>query len=94
MKYNREKMEATIKAMKRISEIREKRERQFYENRFANGVGTAYQSRIKNKKKQEHFRALKDLEESLHLIEAPLAQKEKQKIKIMEAQKEKNTSTQ
>lgn len=51
--------------------------------------------RIKNKKKQEHMRALKDLEENLHLIEAPLAQKDKQKIKLMEGKsKEKKTTAQ
>lgn len=41
------------------------------------------------------MRALKDLEESLHLIEAPLAQKDKQKIKLVESKtKEKKTSGQ
>eukprot|EP01127_Copromyxa_protea_P002070 TRINITY_DN11956_c0_g1_i1.p1 TRINITY_DN11956_c0_g1~~TRINITY_DN11956_c0_g1_i1.p1 ORF type:complete len:161 (+),score=45.44 TRINITY_DN11956_c0_g1_i1:39-521(+) len=82
MKYNREKMETTIKAMQRIAEIREKRERQFYENR------------IKDKKKHEHLRALKDLEENLHLIEAPLAQKEKQKITLLEGKNKEKKSAQ
>eukprot|EP01126_Amoeba_proteus_P022405 TRINITY_DN2264_c0_g1_i5.p1 TRINITY_DN2264_c0_g1~~TRINITY_DN2264_c0_g1_i5.p1 ORF type:complete len:164 (-),score=35.95 TRINITY_DN2264_c0_g1_i5:66-557(-) len=78
MKYNREQMEGTLMAMKRISEIRERREKQFYKNR------------MKNKKQQEHMRALKDLEDSLHLIQAPLAQKQKEML-IVESPATKTT---
>lgn len=35
MKYNRDLMAATLKAMKRVSEIQSIREKRFYEKRFA-----------------------------------------------------------
>ena len=47
MKYNRDLMAATLKAMKRVSEIQTIREKRFYQKRFArfamynvqNGIG-------------------------------------------------------
>ena len=35
MKYNRDLMAATLKAMKRVSEIQTIREKRFYQKRFA-----------------------------------------------------------
>jgi large subunit ribosomal protein L24e len=58
-RYNRERMEVTIKAMKRISEIRNLREIQFYNHR------------MKDRKRLENLRNLKELESNLPLIEAP-----------------------
>jgi len=74
-KYNREKMFVTLKAMQRIADVREKREKQFYENR------------MKGKKKQEIEKATRDLEMGISLIEAPSALIERQKIEIKEKQK-------
>lgn len=58
MKYNRIKMEETIKAIKRIQEIKERRERLFMKNR------------MKIKKKVELEEAYRDLKQ-INLIQAP-----------------------
>jgi len=81
MRYHREKMHTTLKAMKRVAEVREKRERQFYENR------------MKGKKQQEITAALKDLQEHSHLIEAPAALIEKQRVEIKEKQEQRKNQT-
>lgn len=89
MRYNRDKMETTIKAMKRISELREKRERQFFQNRFVNHLAKIFRThlsfRMQLKDKQEYDQKLKDLADHLSLIEAPKELIEKQKIELMEA---------
>jgi len=58
-RYNRVKMNTTLKVMQRVSEIRSKREKAFYENRM----------RLARKKEREVEAALKDLEDHLPLIE-------------------------
>ena len=81
-KYNRERMFATLKAIQRISEIREKREKQFYENR------------MKGKKKQEIEKAKRDLETGVSLIEAPEALIKRQQLEIKEKQEQKTKKKQ
>eukprot|EP01123_Difflugia_compressa_P009118 TRINITY_DN292_c0_g1_i1.p1 TRINITY_DN292_c0_g1~~TRINITY_DN292_c0_g1_i1.p1 ORF type:complete len:165 (-),score=30.84 TRINITY_DN292_c0_g1_i1:3-497(-) len=71
-KYDRMRMHATLKAMKRVAEVKERREKAFWENR------------MKGKAKQEKALALKDLNENIHLIEASPALIEKQKLAILE----------
>jgi len=66
-KYNRMRMHTTLKAMKRVSEIRERREKQFYENRMKEA----------GKKQQELKDAMRDLNENINLIEAPKSLTEK-----------------
>ena len=61
MRYNRDKMHTTLVAMKRVAEIRQRRERAFF------------QHRMRNKQQQEHDEALKDLRDHISLIEAPAA---------------------
>ena len=63
MKYDRELMQKTISAMKRISEIKEKREATFHE------------LRLKNKKKTETLAHLRELKQFKHLIQPPTATK-------------------
>ena len=40
MRYDRELMQTTLTAMKRVKEIRERREKQFYLNRYASLCAT------------------------------------------------------
>jgi len=75
VKYDRELVTTTVKAMKKISEVKEQRQKQFYENR------------MKAKKKSEKLEALKDLEKNIDVIQSPSAiqrqqEEEPQKIKI------------
>mmetsp|Transcript_11879 Transcript_11879/g.16463 ORF Transcript_11879/g.16463 Transcript_11879/m.16463 type:complete len:162 (+) Transcript_11879:39-524(+) len=58
-KYDRELVSTTLRAIKRIEQIKEKRQKQFFENR------------MKNKKKMETMEAIKDLEENISLVKAP-----------------------
>mmetsp|Transcript_3105 Transcript_3105/g.11194 ORF Transcript_3105/g.11194 Transcript_3105/m.11194 type:complete len:178 (-) Transcript_3105:242-775(-) len=58
-KYNRELVQTTVKAIKRISEIREKRQARFHEKR------------MEGKAAKEHAAAKEELEKSISLIKAP-----------------------
>lgn len=71
-------MELALRAIKRVHEIRARREKLFYENR------------MKHKKALELAEARKDLVENINLIEAPEALRAKQPAAIKEkfAQKE------
>ncbi|KAL3700089.1 hypothetical protein R1sor_018111 [Riccia sorocarpa] len=60
-RYDRNVVENTIKAIKKIEEVRVKRESKFWE------------SRMKGKKSQERKEAAVELEQSIHLVKAPLA---------------------
>eukprot|EP00250_Pteridium_aquilinum_P025267 c3045_g1_i1 orf=131-646(+) len=62
-RYDRNVVENTIKAMKRIEEIRVKREEKFWESRM----------RVKKKEKKE---AMVELEQNIHLVKAPAALQE------------------
>lgn len=65
-------MELALRAIKRIHEIRQRREMAFYENR------------MKVKHTTELARARKDLSEGMHLIEAPASLREKAPVEIKE----------
>lgn len=58
-KYNRELVQTTVKAIKRITEIREKRQQRFFEKRMEGKVA------------QQHREAAQELERSISLIKAP-----------------------
>lgn len=58
-RYDRNVVGATLKAMKRIAEIRQKRSSKFIENRF------------KGKKAHEKAAARKELERDIHLVRVP-----------------------
>lgn len=73
-KYDRELVATTVKAMKRIKEIRVARQDRFWEARMAGS--------------KEHQRAAdrKELEEEIHLVKAPGAMakdEEKKKVRIV-----------
>jgi len=68
VKYDRELMKKTVRAMDRVQEIKEAREKRFWDKRME-----------PNKKVQEQ-RDLKEVEQGLDLIVSPLAQQEQQKV--------------
>ena len=59
VKYDRELVSTTIKAMKRVEEIKERRQKKFYEMRMA------------GKKQQEVKEGLAELEKNIDIIRAP-----------------------
>eukprot|EP00216_Chloropicon_sp_CCMP2111_P002680 CAMPEP_0198242188 /NCGR_PEP_ID=MMETSP1446-20131203/12286_1 /TAXON_ID=1461542 ORGANISM="Unidentified sp, Strain CCMP2111" /NCGR_SAMPLE_ID=MMETSP1446 /ASSEMBLY_ACC=CAM_ASM_001112 /LENGTH=124 /DNA_ID=CAMNT_0043925487 /DNA_START=197 /DNA_END=571 /DNA_ORIENTATION=- len=69
-RYNRETMQKTLKAMERITEIRNKRENRFIANR------------LKTRKKQERELARKTLDQEIHLVKSPAAVKTKSADKV------------
>ncbi|RIB02912.1 ribosomal protein L24e-domain-containing protein [Gigaspora rosea] len=72
VRYDRELMATTIKAMKRITEIRSKRERVFYKNRMAGN---------KEKQKAENIR---EIQRHIELIDTPSDKIKAQVAKIAE----------
>jgi large subunit ribosomal protein L24e len=58
-RYNREVVEQTLKAMKKIDEVRVQRESKFWE------------SRMKGNKAKSRAEAAKELEQGIHLVKAP-----------------------
>lgn len=72
LKYNRARMELALKAIKRVHEIRARREKLFYENR------------MKHRKEMELAEARKDLQTNMSLIEAPESLRAKQPVEIKE----------
>ena len=68
VKYDRELMKKTVRAMDRVQEIKSAREKRFWDKRME-----------PNKKAQEQ-RDLKEVEQGLDLIVSPLAQQEQQKV--------------
>ena len=60
-RYNRDTMQKTLKAMERITEIRNQRESRFIANR------------LKERKRQEKLQARKQLDQEIHLIKSPAA---------------------
>lgn len=59
VKYDRELMSTTLKAMKRVQEIKTAREARFWDQR------------MKGNKKKEYKKALEDLQTGINLIKAP-----------------------
>ena len=70
LKYNRARMELALRAIKRIHEIKARREKLFYENR------------MKMKRATELADARKDLAQNISLIEAPESLRSKQPVEI------------
>ena len=68
VKYDRELMKKTVRAMDRVQEIKSAREKRLWDKRME-----------PNKKMQEQ-RDLKEVEQGLDLIVSPLAQQEQQKV--------------
>lgn len=74
VKYDRELMGATIHAIERVTQIKEKREAQFYKNR------------MRNSKSMQKERDLLELEKNITLIEPAAASlKEKVQLNVMES---------
>lgn len=76
-KYDRELVKKTVKAIERISEIRQRRQERFYEKRMAKA------------KSQQVAQDKQQLEQEIHLVKAPASlisdkaqQKSKQKLKV------------
>jgi len=67
-KYDREKMAVTLRAMKKVAEIKEKRERNFIKKRI-----------ISTKKVHEKVANVKELKQSIEII-GPAAEKIKEKV--------------
>lgn len=69
VRYDRELVATTVKAMKRIQEIKSKRERQFYVNR------------MKGNKEAEKQDDIKQVQKNIELIKTPVMKK-KNVIKV------------
>ncbi|XP_024538488.1 probable ribosome biogenesis protein RLP24 [Selaginella moellendorffii] len=85
-RYDRNVVEDTVKAMKKISETRVEREAQFWKNR------------MRGKKTQQRREDLAELQQGIHLVKAPTAlleepsltlPKEKMKVKVSVEQESK-----
>eukprot|EP01130_Rhizamoeba_saxonica_P000735 TRINITY_DN10661_c0_g1_i1.p1 TRINITY_DN10661_c0_g1~~TRINITY_DN10661_c0_g1_i1.p1 ORF type:complete len:164 (-),score=35.78 TRINITY_DN10661_c0_g1_i1:97-588(-) len=83
-RYNRRKMEKTIEAMKRISEIKERRERDFWEERM----------RQSGKDKAEYDLGLKEIIEDKSLIVSPLATTHREEADITVPERESDLNEQ
>ena len=68
VKYDRELMKTTVRAMDRVAEIKQKREERFW------------QKRMEPNKEKEKERDEKEVAQGLDLIVSPLAQLESQKV--------------
>eukprot|EP00045_Choanoeca_perplexa_P000397 m.14367 g.14367 ORF g.14367 m.14367 type:complete len:162 (+) comp10265_c0_seq1:80-565(+) len=77
VKYNRELWQNTVKAMKRIGEIRQKREAQFIKNRLRAGRNLAL------------AKEMASMEKHVHLIKAPLVSKKQLRQKALARQQRK-----
>eukprot|EP00511_Aplanochytrium_stocchinoi_P007389 CAMPEP_0204830292 /NCGR_PEP_ID=MMETSP1346-20131115/8449_1 /ASSEMBLY_ACC=CAM_ASM_000771 /TAXON_ID=215587 /ORGANISM="Aplanochytrium stocchinoi, Strain GSBS06" /LENGTH=119 /DNA_ID=CAMNT_0051960461 /DNA_START=266 /DNA_END=625 /DNA_ORIENTATION=+ len=76
VKYDRELMQQTLRAMKRVEEIKSARQQRFYKNR------------MKDVKQIEKVRARKEIVQSIDLV-APAASKQRQKTNVVEKAKAK-----
>jgi large subunit ribosomal protein L24e len=74
VRYDRDLMQTTLKAMKRVQEIKQKRERVFYKQRYS-----WTDERMAGKKEQELQESIKQLQKNLELVEG-----DEVKAKIME----------
>ncbi|KAL1917706.1 uncharacterized protein VTP21DRAFT_3540 [Calcarisporiella thermophila] len=70
VRYDRDLMATTVKAMKRVHEIRQRRERAFYKNRMAGN---------KEREKSENAR---EVQRGIDLIQAPSAKNKAQVAKV------------
>merc|ERR1712070_267796 len=78
VKYDRELYMTTLKAIKKVQEVKEKREAQFYKNRMA---------AVKAKRKEEK---LKELKQNIDLIR-PAPVRTKEDVKVQQAEKMQET---
>ncbi|OWF44493.1 ribosome biogenesis protein RLP24 [Mizuhopecten yessoensis] len=78
VKYDRELWTTTVKAMKRIDEIRVKRQNQHILNRLKKG------------KELEKANDIKDVEKNIHLIRSPAARSKLLEKKMVQVIKEEN----
>eukprot|EP00510_Aplanochytrium_minuta_P000093 CAMPEP_0184016068 /NCGR_PEP_ID=MMETSP0954-20121128/6709_1 /TAXON_ID=627963 /ORGANISM="Aplanochytrium sp, Strain PBS07" /LENGTH=117 /DNA_ID=CAMNT_0026297019 /DNA_START=362 /DNA_END=715 /DNA_ORIENTATION=+ len=76
VKYDRDLMAQTLRAMKRVEEIKNARQDRFYKNR------------MKDVKKIEKVRARKEIVQNIDLV-APAASKQRQKTNVVEKAKAK-----
>ncbi len=72
VKYDRDLMATTLKVMKRVEEIKEKREQRYYDKR------------MKVKKVQEKYQAKLDIKQNIHLVEPDVV---RSKAQVNEAEK-------
>ena len=70
VKYDRELMQKTIKAIKRVNEIKKGREERFYA------------TRMRVARRQQKTEALKEIEQSIDLIKSPVEQKKLQANRV------------
>jgi len=68
VKYDRELMKTTVRAMERVQQIKESREKRFWEKRMEPNAA------------REKERDLAEVQQGLDLIVSPLAQQEAQKV--------------
>ncbi|ORY08010.1 hypothetical protein K493DRAFT_201493 [Basidiobolus meristosporus CBS 931.73] len=76
VKYDRDLMATTIKAMKRVQEIRARRERSFYK------------SRMSGNKEREKAENIKEIQRNIHLVSSPALKNKLQVDKILESSKQ------
>lgn len=76
VKYDRDLMQQTLRAMKRVEEIKSARQERFYKNR------------MKDVKQMEKVRARKEIVQNIDLV-APAASKQRQKTNVVEKAKAK-----
>ncbi|TPX36021.1 hypothetical protein SmJEL517_g01778 [Synchytrium microbalum] len=81
VKYDRELVASTVKAMKRVAEIKARRERVFYKNRMVKA----------GKKEHERSDMLKDISTHIDLVVAP-GVRERVKEKIADEKKKASTT--
>ncbi|CAI2178629.1 14732_t:CDS:2 [Funneliformis geosporum] len=69
VRYDRELLDTTIKAMKRISEIKAKRERVFYKNSSLNYINqTLFDYRMSGNKEREKAENIREIQTNIELI--------------------------
>ena len=74
VKYDRDLIQTTTRVIKKVDDIKAKRSRQFYENRYRINSHFCFSvSRMKAKKKIEKEEALGELRKSIDLIPAAAA---------------------
>ncbi|KAK9728626.1 ATPase-activating ribosome biosynthesis protein [Basidiobolus ranarum] len=76
VKYDRDLMATTIKAMKRVQDIRARRERTFFKNRMSGN------------KEREKAENIKEIQRSIHLVSTPALKSKLQLDKILESNKQ------
>ena len=80
VKYDRELMGKTLLAMKKVQEIKERREARFFANR------------MKDNKAKDKIRARKEIEQSIELIAPAAGDRERVLHNLAEKEKQKKTS--